>query len=185
MFFNLQVIAGGIGIDAYVILLIRIINTGIQQNFAAFMLWTALDSIVTVTTMIERGNFWLPLSNVIGSGVIAVLMYTKHAITWSKIETVTTLLVIICLMVWFVAGSEAGIITSSLAVFIASVPQMVDTYKNPKATPVSVYLIFLLANVISFFAGKNWTIEERFYPGSSIALCVVIVLFSLRKNQSI
>ena len=52
-------------------------------------------------------------------------------------------------------------------------------YVTAKSFPV--YIIFLTANVLSFVAGKDWTIQERFYSGCTVFLCLVIVLFSIRK----
>ena len=87
------------------------------------------------------------------------------------------------LVAWATAGESAGIIASSLAVVMASIPQMVDTYKKPESTPTMAYVIFTIGNVISLIGGKSWTIEERFYPACSIFLCVVIVVLSLRKKS--
>jgi hypothetical protein len=141
-----------------------------------------IDTIATITTYLEDGNFWLALGNAIGSSTMALLLALKAQVNWSWIETMITALVIVCLTVWYTAGEQAGIVASSLAVVLASVPQMVETYNKPWATPAGAYIIFLTANIISFIAGKSWTIEERFYSGCSIFLCAVIVLFTQRKK---
>jgi hypothetical protein len=180
----LQFAAGAIGIIAYLVLVTGLIKTKAEQSFAAFLLWALLDLIATITSVLSDGNYWLPMSNAIGSSVIAVLLIVKKQVSWSRIESMTVILVIICLIVWYADGDRAGIIASSLAVVLASVPQMVETYRKPEATPVSAYLVFLFANVISFSAGESWTIEERFYAGCSIFLCLVIVIFALRKRRN-
>jgi hypothetical protein len=179
----LQVLAGILGIIAYLPLINGILKSKIEQSFAAFMLWGLLDTIATITTILEGGNFWLPLSNAVGANIMAILLVVKKQVSWSWIETMTSMLVVICLIVWFTAGETAGIIASSLAVVIASIPQMVDTFKSPGATPTGPYVMFLIANIVSFIGGKEWTVAERFYPACSIFLCVVIVLFSLKKPR--
>ena len=181
----LQPAAGGIGIVAYIILIISLIKSKAEQSFAAFLLWAMLDLIATITSVLEDGNYWLPMSNVIGSSLITILLIMKKQISWSRIETMTTLLVIICLIVWYVAGEQAGIIASSLAGVIASIPQMVETYRRPNATPIVAYFVFLGANIVSFFAGKSWTIEERFYSTCSVFLCLVIVLLAIRRHSKL
>ena len=180
---TLQLVAGAIGILAYIILVVGIFKTGMEQSFAAFLLWALLDLIATITSVLQQGNFWLPLSNVIGSAVITILLVVKKQVSWSRMETLTSVLVAICLLVWLIAGEKAGIIASSLAVVTASIPQMKETYEKPEATPASAYIVFLLGNLISFFAGKAWTIEERFYPACSSFLCLVIVVFALREKK--
>jgi hypothetical protein len=180
---TLQIIAGVAGFCAYIPLVVGIWQNKAEQSFAAFFLWAMLDTIAMVTTILQGGNFWLPLSNVVGSSTIALLLIFKKQVSWSWIETMTAILVFICLIIWYTAGEQAGIISSSLAVVIASVPQMVDTYKNPAGTPLIAYLIFLAANILSFAAGHDWSIEERFYAGCAVFLCLVIVLFSRRRKK--
>ena len=180
----LQLLGGILGIIAYLPLIIGILKNKIEQSFAAFMLWGMLDTIATITTIIEGGNFWLPLSNAIGANLMAILLVVKKQVSWSWVETMTSILVVICLIIWYVAGETAGILSSSLAVVIASIPQMVDTFKSPETTPTGPYMIFLTANIVSFIGGETWTIEERFYPACSIFLCVVIIVFSLKRYGS-
>jgi hypothetical protein len=172
----LQIAGGVIGLVAYVVLIVALVRTTTEQSFAAFLLWALLDLIATVTTIIEQGNYWLALSNAIGSTVITLILIRKKQVSWSRVETMTALLVVVCLVVWYTAGEQAGIIASSLAVVIASVPQMVDTWKKPEATPALAYLIFITANIVSFLAGKEWTIEERFYQACGIFLCAGILV---------
>ena len=115
-------------------------------------------------------------------GEINFLAMKKKA-EWTIVETLTAVLVLICLALWYVLGERAGIVSSSLAVVFASLPQVVQTYKRPQATPTLIYAVFLFANILSLFAGKEWTIEERFYPGCAVFLCLVIVLLSLKRKQ--
>lgn len=174
-------IAGLTGLSGYVLLFVGLLKTKIEQSFAAFMLWAMLDIIATITTILEDGNYWLALGNAVGSTAITGLLAAKKQISWSWIETMTAILVLICLVIWFVAGEKAGLIASSLAVVVASIPQMVATYKKPRTTPTAIYVVFLIAAILSFIAGKAWTIDQRFYSGCAVFLCSVIVVFSLRK----
>jgi len=70
----LQPLSGAIGILAYALLIIALFRTKTEQSFAAFLLWALLDGIATVTTILEHGNYWLALSNAIGSTVITILL---------------------------------------------------------------------------------------------------------------
>lgn len=177
----LQPVSRAISILAYILLIAALLRTTTEQSFAAFLLWALLDGIATVTIVLEAGNYWLALANSIGSASITLILMYKKQVAWSWIESLTALLVLVCLAVWYTAGETAGIVASSLAVVIASIPQMADTYRKPEATPRMVYLVFLTANVVAFIAGKAWTIEERFYAGCAIFLCAVIVGCSLRR----
>lgn len=179
---ELQPLGGILGIAAYLLLIIALFRTKTEQSFAAFLLWALLDLIAAITTILADGNYWTALANAVGSSIITVLLIFKKQVSWSWVENMTVGLVIICLIVWYAAGEKAGIVASSLAVVIASIPQMVETYKKPEVTPTFIYLVFLTAYIVSLIAGKAWTIEERFYPCCSIFLCAVIVIFSVRKK---
>jgi hypothetical protein len=177
----MQMIAGMIGFCAYIPLIAGIVRNTVQQSFTAFLLWAILDIIATITTFLQDGNYWLPFSNVVGATTVTILLGIKKQVSWSWVETMTAILVVICLVVWSVSGETAGIVASSLAVVVASIPQMVETYQKPTTTPLFAYLIFLSANILSFASGRSWTIEERFYAGCSVFLCVVIVSFAARR----
>jgi hypothetical protein len=178
----LQQVAGVICVIAYVFLIIGINKPNMEQSFAAFLLWGMLDTIAMITSIFEQGNYWLPLSNSVGASLVAILLIAKKQVVWTWVESLTAALVVICLIVWGIAGERAGLIASSIAVLIASVPQMIDTYKRPQSTPTIAYAIFLFADVLSVFAGKGWTIEERFYSVIGGILSIVILVFSLKKS---
>jgi len=178
----LQPIGGILGLFAFLLLIIALLRTKTEQSFAAFFLWALLDTIATVTTIIEGGNYWLALSNAIGSAAITAILVAKKQVSWSWVESMTAFLVVVCLVIWYTSGERAGIVASSLAVVIASIPQMVDTFKKPEATPSLVYSVFLISNILSVMGGKEWTIEERFYQCCGVFLCTVITAFSFRKK---
>jgi hypothetical protein len=178
---HLQLIAGIIGFITYCFLFIKILKSKAEQNFVAFLLWALLSIILTITVIIEEGNYWLSLGNVLGETAIAVLLIIKRQLSWSWVEALTTALVIVCLAIWFFVGEKAAIVSASLATIAASIPQMVSTYKKPTETPTGIYVAFVLTNLLSLYAGKSWTIEERFYPASAVLICLLITLFTLKK----
>lgn len=181
---SLQTIAGIIGLGAYIPLLYGIYRNDIKQNFVAFMLWAILDIIVVITTKLQNGNYMLPLAYALGATLVTISLGIKKQVAWSWIETLTSFLVLVCLLVWGFVGPKAGTLASSIAVVIAGIPQVIDTYKKPKESSVLVYFLFLIPNVLSFLAGKAWTIEERFYSGSVIVFTVVIIIFAMRKFKN-
>jgi hypothetical protein len=179
----LSPIGGGIGLVAFALLIVALFRSNTEQSFAAFLLWALLDIIATITTIIEGGNHWLALSNAIGSVAIALILVVKRQVSWTWVESMTAILVVLCLIAWYTLGGEAGIIAASLANLIAAIPQMVDTYKKPDSTPSLPYAVFFVGNAVSLLAGKSWSIEERFYQSTSIILTILILLFSLRKQK--
>lgn len=177
---HLQLAAGILGLSANYPLIRDILSGKATQNFATFLLWASLDIIAAVTT--RDGNFILPAAYAISGSTVATILAIKKQVSWSWIETGTTILVIACLILWKTKGEEIATVASSSAVVIATFPQARDTWKKPEETPVSAYLMFLVANSLSFYAGKAWTIDERLYSGCVTFLCLTLVIFSLRKG---
>lgn len=181
---RLQLLAAIIGLGANAPLIYGILKGTVEQNFAAFLLWALLDIIAATTTILQDGNYALPLAYACSASIVTICLALKKQISWTWIESATAFLVLVCLFVWYMIGPKAGTIASSLAVIIASVPQGVHTWKRPESTPTRVYFLFLVANALSLFAGKAWTVEERLYAGCTTFLCAVLILFSLRKTAN-
>ena len=171
----LQLMAGIVGLCAYIPLTIGILKDTARQSFAAFFLWGMLDTIAMVSAVLQAGNYWLAASNVVGAFGIAALLLYKRQFEWTITETITSLLVIVCLVIWYRAGNTVAIVASSLAVVIAGIPQMVHTRRQPEQTPIGAYLVWLSANILSFVSGRAWTIDERLYAFCAVILCVAIL----------
>ena len=154
-----------------------------EQNRLTWGLWAALDIIATLTIVIQKGNFLLPVAYVIGSIVtVYFISRTGKKATWTWFETMVTVLVIICMIIWCLVNSRAATIASSSALLIAGIPQLVDAWKRPQEMPFLVYASYVIANGLSTAGGKNWSIEERFYPATATILCFLfIVVIFVRK----
>src|ERR1035437_856764 len=131
----LQLVAGIIGIVASIPLLFGIYKNKVELNFAAFMLWALLDAIAAITIILQHGNYKLVLGYAFSASIVAISLAIKKQVKWSWIETLTTGLVVICLFIWYKSGDKAGTIVSSLAVIIASIPQIIETFLKPEKTP--------------------------------------------------
>jgi hypothetical protein len=184
----LQLIGAIVGLIAFIPLIADISkdkNNETNQNFATWILWAILDGIAAVTTIFQSGNFWLPLGYSFGGFAITILLIYRKRISWTKFESLIAVLVTICLSIWWYVGDKAGTLASTLAVMIASIPQLIDIAKNPSSTPRLVYFLFGLGGFLSFIGGKSWTIEERLYPANVIIVCFTALWLSTRKTEKI
>jgi hypothetical protein len=150
-------------------------------NGATFGLWGLLDGIAASSLFVSRGNWFLPAAYVLGAGlVIAAIVKTKSFI-WTKVETFTALLVIISIMVWWLSGPVMATVASTAAVVIAGLPQIWDIWRKPEESTLWVWAAYSLVNVLSTYAGKDWSISERLYPGACAVLTIVMVVLTVRK----
>lgn len=178
--------AGGILAFLLYIPLIRGILKGeVKQSFATWTLWVLLDAIALVSTILEKGNFLLLVSYVIGGTLVTATLIHKKQFKWTWFEWLTLALVIVCLVVWKVSGSKTAIVASTLAVFIAGVPQIVESWQKPDKQTALIYFGYIIANSLSLMAGKSWTIEERFYPAVCVILCTLIGIASLHRKTTL
>lgn len=166
----------------YIGLCIQIWTGRNKQSFATWGLWALIDGITAASVIVQQGNYLLPLFFSIGSIATAtsIILKTKNA-GWSWFETMISILVVACLLVWYTSGPKMATIAGTTAVLIAGLPQTVEAWKKPWDSSFLVYSGFLVANILSTIGGKDWSIEERFYPGCCAILCLIVVAIISRK----
>ncbi len=162
-----------------------ILKGEIKQSFATWFLWAVLDAIIFTSILFQHGNIWLPIAYTLGSTLITIALLYKKQFSWGKFETFVCVLVIICLIAWFIGGAYIATIAGTVAVIIAGLPLFMEIIKDPQRGSPSIWIMFSIANILSFLGGNAWTIEERLYPGATAIFCLLIVFASLRKKLHI
>ncbi len=176
--------AGIIAFVLYAPLLIGIFKNQIKQSFATWMLWVLLDVIALGSIIAQKGDNWTLLACYISGGtIVAVLLIYKKQFRWTWIESATVSLVFICIFLWLASGPKLATIASTLAVCLSGIPQYVESRKEPDVNTGWIYLGYTLVNFLSFLAGKEWTIADRFYYGMTTLLCVSIAYVALQKKS--
>lgn len=166
----------------YILLCVQLISSKAKQNLGTWILWTILDAIAAGTLIVQHGNYLLPVAYTIGSTVVVIcIIKSKNFETWTLFESFITLLVIVCIVVWASSGAKVATIASSLALVIAGAPQLRESYRRPWDTPILIYAGYFLANSLATLGGKNWSIEERFYPACAGIYCLLVAIVAVRK----
>lgn len=166
----------------YVFLIKGLLRDGLEQNFATWFLWALLDLIAALSMMFKGGNYQLALFYTFFGSLVAGLLLYKRQFNWGRLETAVTFLVLFCLAIWATSGHRAATVASTMAMAIATTPQIIAAWKKPStAGSPFIWGGYTLANLFSLFGGKTWTIEERFYPFVCVLLCVWLVMLTSRK----
>ncbi len=153
-----------------------------DQNLFTWALWAALDGIVAAAIMSKGGSFLLPAIYAVGSsGTTFFILRSGKKSSWTMIETLVIFLVLASMTIWYLYGGKVATIAGTIAMVIASIPQLVDAWKKPKEMPILVFTSYLVANSLVTAGGKSWSIEERFYPVSAVLVCFLFVVFSVRR----
>lgn len=179
---NAFAIAGAlVAVGMYVPLTVQVWTKKLEQNFATYLLWGLLDAVAAGSLMLEGGNFLLPLVYVLLCVGVLVAILRTRTFKWSWRESATSVLVVISIIVWLSVSNEMATIVSTIALTIASGPQLYDFWKKPQNAPVLTYIGFTVANALSTMAGTDWSIQERLYPVSCTIMTVIFVLVGCRK----
>jgi hypothetical protein len=176
-------IAGGVGtLLMFIPMAIQIVRRGVVgQSISTWLLWSVLDSILAISTILRHGNYLLPLGYAIGGWALTALLLAKSKFVWTRLDNVILGLVVICLVGWKIGGAHTAIICATLATSLATIPGLVELWRHPQRTIGNIWLGYALTNALSFFGGTATTIEERFTPAIFAALSLLMVVASRKE----
>ena len=166
---HLEILSAGgsvLALALFVPLIVNVVRTGgAGQSFAMWLLWAAMDTILTVSLFQQNGNYLLFVGFVIGGVSMAVALLCQGRNSWGNFETVVALLVLACIVVWKISGPKMATIATTAGVCVAGIPGFVALRKNPDRTLGLIWLGNVLANALAFFGGTAMTVEQRLSPG--------------------
>lgn len=177
----LKIGGGVLALLLFIPMIAGILKTGAQgQSFATWLLWGALDTMLTISIIQQRGNFLLPLGFAIGDVLVVIVLVAKRRFTWGRFETAILILVIGCVAAWKLGGPRIATIAATIGICVAGVPGLVALWKQPQRNVGSVWAGYVLANGLSFFGGTAMTVQERFAPGMFV-LCSLSMYAASRR----
>ena len=143
-----------------------------MPSFATWLLWAALDTILTVSLFLQHGNYLLPLGFAAGGIVLTTLLLVKGRFAWDRMDNIILVLVLGCLIGWKLGGAKTATVAATLGICLAGIPGLVELWRNPQRKVGNIWGWYVLANGLAFLGGTAMTVEERFAPG-------VFAVFSL------
>ncbi len=173
-------IAGGAGtLLMFIPMSLEVIKrNGDGQSFSTWLLWAMLDSILAASTIVQHGNFLLPLGYAMGGWILTGLLIMKGRFAWGRLDSVVLALVLVCLAGWGLGGARTAIIFATLATTFATVPGFIELWRHPQRAVGNVWVGFVLTNTLSFAGGAAMTVEERFSPAVFAILSLLMVIAS-------
>lgn len=181
----LKIAGGALALLLFIPMALQILkDNGAGQSFATWFLWAVMDSILTASTIVRQGNYFLPLGFAIGGVAMTILLLTKRKFAWTRLDTMIASLVAICAVAWEIGGARTAIVASTLATSIATIPGLVELWRHPNRTVGNIWGAYAFANFLAYLGGTAMTIEERFTPAIFTALSFVMFVAGRRRIES-
>ncbi|HLX95211.1 MAG TPA: hypothetical protein VKU37_05660 [Verrucomicrobiae bacterium] len=174
---------GGIGVLVlFVPMAVEVLKRGgAGQSFATWILWATLDSILTVSTLQQHGNFLLPLGFALGGWVLTGLLLVKGRFAWGRLDSAILVFVFGCLAGWKLGGARTAIISATLAICLAGLPGLMELWRHPQRAVGNIWAGYVLANGLAFLGGTAMTVEERFAPAMFAAFAMLMFIASRKR----
>jgi hypothetical protein len=180
---GLKIAGGLLALLLFIPMTAEILKTGAQgQSCAMWLLWGALDAVLTISLFQREGNYQLPLGFTIGDIVLVALLLAKGKFQWGRLETGILAVVIVCVVAWKLGGSKMAAVASTLGICIAGVPGLVAMWREPQRKVGTVWAGYVVANGLAFFGGTAMTVEERFAPAMFAAFSLAMFAASRRRK---
>jgi len=174
-----------VALALYIPLCMQIFQGKTRQNIVTWLLWTILDGVAAASLVVQKGNYLLPLAYTFGCAVTTLFILRSSKWEWGQFEKLITCLVIICALAWITSGPKTATVASAMAMCVAGLPQLLDTFQKPHEAPFWIYIGYLFCNSMSVIGAKNWSIEERFYPSSAAIYCLILITFAMRRFSNV
>jgi hypothetical protein len=158
----------------------------LKQSFATWILWVILDCIALGSIIAQKGeNTFVLTCYVFGGTLVWLSLLYKRQFKWGVKEWLTLGLVVLCMAIWKVSGAWWATIASTFAVCVSGIPQFIESNSDPKQDKVTgyIYIGCTLVNILYFLAGKNMSVEDKFYPSMMVPLCLAIAIAALRRRN--
>lgn len=163
----------------YVVVIIGLLSSSMRVSFTTFALYAILSIISLISLIIQKGNYKVMIGYVAGASITTVLLLYKGGFAWTTLDSVISAFILACLIIWKLMGAKAAVITSTIAVCAAGIPTAVEMWRHPQASAAFPWILWFLANAISFCARKSWKLEEWFFQGMCALTCAVIAILCL------
>jgi hypothetical protein len=151
-------------------------GNGEGLSLVTFLLWSIIALISAFSMVAQKADATVPFIWGVGGMTVAVILGVKGRFGWMAVDTVVTILVTICIVLWLISGPRWALIFSIVASWVATYPFVIMTWKAPEQSPVVANIGFFIANLFMLVSAKAWTIEDRLFPLASSVLCLILIL---------
>ena len=151
----LEILGGGIAACLYIpfiYLLLREANTkkgGSSVSFTSFALFFFLDLVVLISTIEQDGAWLFPAILCAGTFLVSVTLLARRLVSITRMNIFVAVLTVVCLIVYYTAGSYWSLYASLIAITLAGYDQLKLAWATPQGDFKYIWLGFLVASLCS------------------------------------
>ena len=162
----LSMLSGITAISTLVVFGLELNKSNIPQNLTTWVIWTVLNALL-LQASISAGNkdSWR-LSAGATAGVVLVTLILLAKGEWhvGLVEMICIIGVLVSTIVWKLQGPKRGVVAIVVAMTLAGLPNMYDTFLAPSSESWFLWGGLTLACILAALSAEKWTIEDRLYP---------------------
>jgi hypothetical protein len=174
------VITGCLPIVATLIFGIILTKQSTNQNAASWAMWSVLNAVIAFG-MFGKGNkdAWLPTGYTVGTLFVALILIGKGSWHFGFVETTCAVGATIAMIFWLFSSPNGATVIGCVAMWIASVPILRDTWIHPDPTFWWLWCTGAVAALSAILLAPRWSIEHRLFPTSSFIFNAWMTAFLL------
>ncbi len=157
-----------------------------NYNPVTWAMWLVLN-LVIVGGSVAAGNHdaWLSFGMVVGTFFVAAILVMKGRWKWGTTESICAVGIVVAMIAWYLASPKGAVVLAALALWIASVPLMIDTWHKPNRGILWFWIVMCLVSIGAVAAADSWTVEDRFFPMSSVLFSFTLSLLTVLRSRKV
>lgn len=144
----------------------KLFQSPIPQNLTTWVAWAILNALL-LQASISAGNrqSWvLSAGATLGVVFVTLMLLSSGEWHWGIVETICVIGAIAATIIWKKRGPKRGVIAIVIAMNVAGLPNMYDTYLAPNPESWWLWTGLTLACLLSGIGAEKWTIQDRLFP---------------------
>lgn len=174
----------GLGLLAHAPLIVGLFweKNDLSQTFFTWFVYFVLDTITMLSAVKIDGNYIMLFSFACGSIIMAGILFIQGRICWTWHETIVSILIVLCGIVWHYGGPYPAMVAGILseAIIGGYLAYRTAKYPRPKYNLLG-YSIFLLVSILSTVTAKGFNFKQVAYGTIEIMLCVLTIIPLIRE----
>ncbi|HVQ44054.1 MAG TPA: hypothetical protein VMT30_03750 [Candidatus Saccharimonadia bacterium] len=153
-----------------------------QPNRVSWLLWTVIPFITFAAQLSEHVG-WSALFTLVvavGPGAVLIASFLDRKAYWkiTQFDIVCGLLSVLAIILWLITQTGLIAILLSLAAdFLAGIPTLVKSYREPHTESSSAYFAGIFSSGLTLLTIHTWNFATYSFPVYILIFC--LVLFTL------